>query len=501
MKNNQAVRKAFLRLAARLDWTGLAAFCIPLLVYSSTLAPTIYNLDSAEMTTAAATAGITRATGYPLYLLLGYFWAHIPIGDVGYRMNLFSAVWAALTIFLCERILRELRVKPLARLAAAGSLAFSKFFWAMALVAEVYTLQTAIMAAILLALLRWSAKPAPLRLGLVGLSIGLGLSHHLATALLLPGIAFFLLANISSKDMGWKALAAGGVGLAAGLSFYLYLPLRYLAAPAFNYAGAYDEMGIFHPANLLSISDLWWLVTGRSFSVLMFAYPLSGVWQEFQRFWVYLSGTFLAIGIGPGLLGLGYLLKCRLKTGVFLLLLFLGHIVFYINYRVLDKDLMFLPAYLIWALWLGAGYSLLLDWLGHSTSSIQSPASRSSRAGKVVLSGVMIGMVILALAWNWRLVDLSQDFSTRQRGEAILASLAPGALVFGYWDTVPVIQYLQLVEGQRPDIQAISRFQISPEVMIRLITLEITQRPVYIDSIPPDLPGNLAYNKIKGPIF
>jgi hypothetical protein len=55
------------------DWRGLAAFALPLLVYVLTLAPTIYNLDSAELTTAAATGGLVRATGYPVYLMLVQF--------------------------------------------------------------------------------------------------------------------------------------------------------------------------------------------------------------------------------------------------------------------------------------------------------------------------------------------------------------------------------------------------------------------------------------------
>src|SRR5512139_1610905 len=93
------------------DWPTLLAFGLPFLLYLITLAPTIHNLDSAELTTAAATGGIVRATGYPLYLLLGRVWSWLPIGDVGFRMNLFSAFCGALTIALAERILRRMQVR------------------------------------------------------------------------------------------------------------------------------------------------------------------------------------------------------------------------------------------------------------------------------------------------------------------------------------------------------------------------------------------------------
>src|SRR5690242_11534123 len=105
MLNKISIRPAARSHLESLDWRTIAAFIFPFTLYLLTLAPTIYNLDSAELTTAAATGGITRATGYPLYLLLGRLWSHIPIGDIGYRMNMFSAINGALTVALAERIL------------------------------------------------------------------------------------------------------------------------------------------------------------------------------------------------------------------------------------------------------------------------------------------------------------------------------------------------------------------------------------------------------------
>ena len=63
---------------------SIVAFGLPLVLYLGTLAPTVYNLDSAEFSTAAHTRGLVRATGYPLYLLIGHLWSLIPVGDVGY---------------------------------------------------------------------------------------------------------------------------------------------------------------------------------------------------------------------------------------------------------------------------------------------------------------------------------------------------------------------------------------------------------------------------------
>ena len=86
-------------LAVRL--MPLLVFLVSLFFYLITLAPTIFDgLDSIEYTTSAYRLGIPHSTGYPLYLILGKAFTYLPFGDVGYRINLMSAVFAAATSML-----------------------------------------------------------------------------------------------------------------------------------------------------------------------------------------------------------------------------------------------------------------------------------------------------------------------------------------------------------------------------------------------------------------
>ena len=114
-------------------------------------------------------------------------------------------------------------------------------------------------------------------------------------------------------------------------------------------------------------------------------------------------------------------------------------------------------------------------------------AKKQVNAANLVLSGVMAATVIFALVLNWRLVDLSNNRDARKLGQEILETLPPDALYFGYWDTVPVVQYLQLVDDQRPDVQAINRFLIAPPAMVEWIRRDLNERPVFVDSLPGGL--------------
>jgi len=479
-----ARRAGFVMVKLRLmpvDWRTVFSFGLPFILYLLTLAPTIYNLDSAELTTAAATGGLVRSTGYPLYLMLGYLWSHLPLGDVGYRMNLFSAFNGALTIALAECILRRWRIGGWAAFGALGLLACAPYFWALSLIAEVYTLHTALMAGLILLLLRWANDPTPPRLALVGLVTGLSLGHHAATVLLIPGFAWYILTSAPRRALAPRSLALALSALLVGLSVYLYLPLRYWAMPAFNYAGHYNALGVFEPVNLQTLDGLWWLVSGKAFTGQMLAYGEIALWGEVKQFGIQLWQAFFAIGLGPGLLGIVLLLRRNWRLGGTLLLLFGFNAAFYIGYRVIDKQTMFLPVYLIWALWFALGCQGLLTW-------IRKTDERSVRLwGERGLQGVMVVAVLVALGWNWRLVDLSGDRSARIYGEEVLRQVGPDALVLGWWDIAPVIQYLQLVEGQRPDVWVVNRFLIPYDGMSQLVEQEIARRPVYIDSVPANL--------------
>jgi hypothetical protein len=139
------------RSGAARQWESsvLAALAgvVPLVVFLRTMAPTVYGLDSAELTTGAYTLGIVHAPGSPTYLLLGHIVAQIPIGDVGYRLNLLAGLSAAVAIHFLYRILRRLTNNPAIALGTSWFFAFSYYLWVSAVAAEIYATHVAFVAA------------------------------------------------------------------------------------------------------------------------------------------------------------------------------------------------------------------------------------------------------------------------------------------------------------------------------------------------------------------
>ncbi len=448
------------------------AFLASLLLYGQTMAPTVYALDSAELTTAAATGGLAHATGYPLYLLIGRFWSLIPIGDVGFRMNLLSGVCGALTVALVVCLLRRLGAGPWAALCAAGFLASTTTFWAMSLVAEVYTLHTALMCGVILALLRWADAPSNAGLAVAAGLLGLAAGNHASSLLLVPGCLIFVLVRDKSAVLKPAAIASATVGLLSGLSVYLYLPILYLRQPAFNYLVLVDDLGRQVPADLTTVKGLVWTMSGGQFSHLFFSgggwmlpERINGLFQELWR-------SSFVIGFGPALLGIWLAFRRSRALGGMLLVTAVSNAAFFISYGAQDANSMYLPVFLVWSVWIGLGLHFALEWAHRHGGWVSGTC----------LAAITVGAVTSSFAWSYPLVDLSDDWTVREHGEAILEVLETDAVYLGSWTTAPVIDYLRLVEGRRPDVNVINRFHAMGVDLSEFLDSTVDVRPVYSDS-------------------
>jgi hypothetical protein len=209
-------------------WVATGVFGVCLAVYVLTLAPGVLGGDSGELQYIPYILGVAHPTGYPLYTLLGWLWTHgVMVGDVAYRMNLLSAVLGASTVAVLYLIVRHLTSRHAPALLAAALFAFSPTFRMQAIVAEVYTLNTAFVVLVIYLLLRWeAARPSARDLLLAAFVYGLSLTHHRVIIILLPALALFVWLTdrgvLTNARLLLKIAALGFLPLL----LYLYAPLR-----------------------------------------------------------------------------------------------------------------------------------------------------------------------------------------------------------------------------------------------------------------------------------
>lgn len=435
---------------------GLLAGGIPFLIYLQTMAPTVYGLDSAELTTGAYVLGIVHAPGSPLYLLIAHLFTWLPIGDVGYRVNLLSACATAVTMLFVYYICRHFSIRRSLALTITWFIAFTYYVWILALVAELYALQGTFTTGLLLLALKWRERSNPRLLYALAFLFGLGLGNHLSLSLLAPGFAILVL---TAKKPIWqqpRQIAVVTVLGLLGASIYLYLPLRYASDTPLNYA-------YYWGVDLTTWHGFWWMITGRMFGSLFFAVPPQSIPLEMLTFFHQLVSNFVGLGFLIGLLGLIKDWSRRPHFHLALLSMFTIHIGFYITYLAGDKDLMFLPAYLIWGIWFGLGVQIISLWL----------APHIQKTFPNLVTFFVLLMAIGTLIMNYTYADVSQDWSARELGETIFEEIEDQSIYLGTWGDAPILEYLQIVEGQRPDVTILNLFFIDQDYAIELVSTSL----------------------------
>ncbi|MBU0456915.1 MAG: DUF2723 domain-containing protein [Nanoarchaeota archaeon] len=251
---DKMIDKNNLPLSKNNYFIGFLTFLISFFVYLKTLAPTIYWGDSGELITAAYTLGIPHPSGYPTYILLGKLFTFIPFGNIAWRVNLMSAVFASLAVMLLYFICYKLTKSKLASFTASLIFAFTRIFWSQAVIAEVYTLNAFFITLNILILLHWKEKQNNIKnnintsskkwLYLFSFAYGLSLTNHITSIFLFPGFAYFILVKEHrglfkikwNKDvLKFKIIGICLLLFFVGLLPYAYLPIRSAMNPVWDW--------------------------------------------------------------------------------------------------------------------------------------------------------------------------------------------------------------------------------------------------------------------------
>lgn len=456
---------------SRDNWLGLILAIAVFAVYVTTLAPAVQPEDSGEIAASLHTLGIVHPSGYPLFTLLGAAFSHLPLGGtVIWRLNLLVALLCAVAVFLFYRLFLFLLVaypaeaskpsfrrekgpgkktgKPslpadsltnpflnqLAAATAALLLAFSRTFWSEALSLEVYAFHLVFLAGVTLVFLRsldlrsrGSSEAAHRAWILFAFLLGLSFANHMMTVLLAPAFLYLYFSFHGAGRGSWAKIGKAVLPFLAGLSLYLYLPLRAAQKPLMNWGD---------PS---SPGNFWRHLTTEQYRYKMFSSAdvafrkLSGFLSEFPQ-------QFAYIGLALAAVGLWTLFRRNRRMLVFSTLVFLACVLYAVNYDFDDPNF-YLNAYAATAIWLVYGLRTVLE---------------GARArNRPAFAGILCGaLVLFSAGLNYGAVDQSDDYAVEDYVKNTLDGLAPNAVLFTSQSrtlSLPA-EYYQWVEKRRPDV-------------------------------------------------
>ena len=421
---------------------GVAAFAF--LLYLRTLAPTVLYyerpdlIDAAMLQVHSYVLGITHPTGYPTWTMLAHLFTYLPLGDPAYRANLASAVFGAAAVFLL--FLAGLRLTGRIWAAAIGALAFTagNTFWSQAIIAEVYTLNAVFVSVVVLVLLIWRDTKEDRYLLAAAYLMGLSLTNHVTSGLLLPTAALFVFAVNRRKLLDWRLLLKGAGLFVLGLAPYLYLPVRAAMGPP------------VYEADPSSLLGFWELVAGREFGIQFGTFEPGELLSRLASSWGYLLDEF---HVGLLLVAAGGAIAMLLRDRAGALLLgapMIGWLVYAIGYDIFDYFIYFIPSYLMLALFMTTGVGVILG----GTERLVARSSPLLRTTAPLLISLPLLYLAVSNVWeDYTLVDRSQDLAGRRIIETVAEKTAPNATVLHHRSPLP---YMILVEGRRADLTLVS---------------------------------------------
>lgn len=418
-------------------------------LYLRTLAPTIlpYRLpdlaDAAMLQMQACSLSITHPTGYPTWTMLSNLVTHLPFGDCAYRANLASAIFAALAALAVYA--GGLLLTRNAVAAAVGALAFALtgVLWSQAVIAEVYTANALFAGLALCALLLWRSRQRDRYLLLSAFCVGLAMTNHLTSGLLLPA-ALLLVALVDPRKFKELGLMLGAAGLfLAGLLPYLFLPFRAPSAP----------MKANNPDNL---ERFLYVVGGGDLTGGFFAFGPSELPVRLAMYWDYLLGSFNAPLVVAAAVGLVALALRDPAVALFTGFLFLGWGFHAVENDIVDVQLYFIPTYLILALWISCGVAALLGWI--SEFGRGSPRLVGG-AAFAAISLALLMLPLIGVRETYAANDWSGEYSAAETLDTVAENAERGATVLHLRSP---LWYMAVAEERRGDLTLVDPFQNAP---------------------------------------
>lgn len=220
----------------------ISLFLFSLGLYITTSVPTTYWGDSAEFAATSALLDISHPPSYPLYNILGKLFTYLPLENIAFKTNLFSAYFSCLTIILiflivlCLPLNWDKASKFIVGIFSSLIFASSLTFFTYSIKAEKYALYVFLFALIIFILLLYNKKNDIRYFFLAGFLFLISLTNHLLIIFSLTSFLFLVLTHNYKVLINKKNLVILSLFSAMAFSLYIYLPLRSAKEPKINWA-------------------------------------------------------------------------------------------------------------------------------------------------------------------------------------------------------------------------------------------------------------------------
>jgi len=405
-------------------WYGILVLILGV-VYVATLLPGVgYSGDTAKFQFVGRVLGTPQGPGYPTYIILNHlFTKFFPIGSLAYKANLLSALFSIVSCLFLFHILKLLfNLKNNIAFITSLTFGFTPALWSQSVVAEVYTLHILFVTIVFYFLIKWNKTRQDSNFLIACAFYAFSFGNHPTTITLLPAIIYFVWST--DKKVFTNIRKIIWVNL-----FIIMAALQY----SYSFCRFYASHTSYLEVQTPNFKTFFWYVAGMHIPRI-FSFSITQVISErIPLFLGLLLKQYLFL-IPVAIFGM---FKLKNKTvNLFLLLCFLGNMLFMINYNSTENNMFvfFLPNYLIVAIYLGVG----LD-------SIRTALFRKSL---IFYSSLLILIPTILLFANYGKVNQHNNTQVAREIETILETVKKDSIIISpNYDYSEYFWYYLIGEG------------------------------------------------------
>ncbi len=224
------------------------SFLIPFIIYLLTMERKLIGGDTGWYALEIPAMQVFVPTGYPTFSMLGKLITYLPVGDLAYRLNLFSVIFGALTILFLFLSINRLVKNDLVSLLSSFCFAFIFAFWHVANRLEFDTLNSFFIILVIFSAIVYNENKTRKFLYFFFFSLGLSLTNHPIAFFVVPAIFLYVVIVNPRIFKSVKAIFGSILFFILPLLSYLYIPIRSLQG--------YGEV--------TSLQKFFYYITGRS---------------------------------------------------------------------------------------------------------------------------------------------------------------------------------------------------------------------------------------------
>ena len=421
------------------------------------------------------------AISHPLFYILAIGAKYIGIGEFAHRINLVSAVAAAVAVANMFLLVRLWLGRNLPAVVAAVTLALSHTFWRHASIIETYTFWAALFLAELIMLLQYTRTRRVHYLYWLGLLSGLSIAVHMLASIPFICYAVFVAFLLIKKEIHIRNLAIIVLLWIAGALPYEYLIVKNIIQTG-DLAGTLASAVFGHRwQGAVLNTSLSMGIVKENFLYILLNFPT-------PNFLLFFVGCF----------GLFKMPQCRGFRNVVLALTVLFFL-FAFRYTVPDRYAFFIPFYCLVSIMIGLGTDILRNQKDHKVPVFLALLFCILPVGVYAVAPTLARKMRLNINtrndiphrddYEYFLRPWKTGYKGAERfAEEALGLLEDNAVIYADATTVGPLLYLQEVKGKRPDVKIISGIVNSkdaPKFDEQTIGQLLEAGPVYVVSPRP----------------